>query len=433
MAKDGSAAVESKTIAPQEAVKRLLYYRWVALVACFLGYMIAYAQRLSIGPLAPFMKAELGITKAQIGYYSSCAMAGLVIFVLPAGYLTDKIGVRWTLFIGQVVAGICLIFMLFAHSATMGMVVMFATGMGLGFIVPSTTKGVVEWFPLKERAMAMGIKQTSVNLGGLATAAILPTVAIAFGWRWGFAGLGVVAIISGIVCALIYRAPPKDMLAASASAQAAQTEISAPPVKKESWLTVFKSRDIYFLVGGGIALLICEMGLMTYFVLYLKTYLMIPVVAAGFLLGAIDIGGFFGKPIAGVMSDRVFGGRRKMPFIIMGTISTVFTVVFALLPVGTPVWLILVCSLIFGFAAVGWAGLYHTMIAECAGTDNAAKVISASYMLLMIGTLIGVPIFGHISDVTGSWTWSWIYLIILGIVGTLGLFFVREERRKLST
>ncbi|MDD5171088.1 MAG: MFS transporter, partial [Syntrophales bacterium] len=342
MAKDVSVAVDA-TVTPKDLGMRLSY-RWVALSMCFLGYCMAYAQRLSMGPLAPFMKAELHLSNAQVGLFTSCALGGYALLLIPAGVMTDKLGVRWTLFFGQVIAGVCLLGMLFAQSATMGMVVMFAAGIGLGFLVPSTTKGVVEWFPLKERAMAMGIKQTSVNLGGLLTASILPMVAIAFGWRWGFGGLGIVSIISGFVGLMLYKAPPKDMSAPAAPEQVAKKESFATPEKKESWIVVFKSRDIYCIIGGGTALLITELGLMTYFVLYLKTFLLIPVVAAGFMLGSIDVGGFFGKPIAGILSDRFFGGTRKITFMLLGAISVIFTGVFALLPLGTPNWVILTCA-----------------------------------------------------------------------------------------
>jgi len=425
-------AVATKVDIASHSLAMHAWYRWVALVTLFMGYTIAYAQRLSMGPLAPFMKAELGLTNAQVGYFTSAALTGYTIFLIPSGLMTDKFGVRWTLFLGQVIAGICLLGMLFAQSATMGMVVMFAAGIGLGFLVPSTTKGVVEWFPLKERGMAMGIKQMSVNVGGMLSAALLPIIALSFGWRWGFATIGFIAIISGIICFALYKAPPKDETVNPAAVLSAGTEISTPPKKMESWRVVFKSRDIYCIIGAGVALVIAEYGVLTYFVLYLKTFLLIPVVMAGFMLGTIDFGGLFGKPLMGAISDRFFGGTRKIPFIILGFISTFFTRVFALLPVGTSNWIIIACAFCFGFAAVGWGGLYHTMIAECAGKANAATVVAAAMIFIMIAGIIGTPLFGYLSD-KFSWATAWTFVVIMGFIGTVGLFFVREEKRRLST
>ena len=44
-------------------------------------------------------------------------------------------------------------------------------GIGLGCVMPATTKAVLVWFPIKERATAMGFKQTGVNVGGMISAA----------------------------------------------------------------------------------------------------------------------------------------------------------------------------------------------------------------------------------------------------------------------
>lgn len=433
VSKSGVASSTATSTVVSQIVATAMPYRWVALAICFLAYGVSYMPRLGLGPLAPFMKTELALTKAQIGFFISAAMAGNAIFLIPAGYLADKVGVRWVLCFGQVVAGLFLIGMFFAETYVTVMVAMFAVGLGLGFLSPSTTKGVVEWFPLKERAMAMGIKQMSLNGAGLVTAVTLPMLAVAFGWRMGFIVLGIVAIVSGILSAIVYRDPPKDKQEAPVAVSTASSASVAPPVKKGSWLSVFRTREIWLIIAAGVTLYVGEFGMMTYFVLYLKTHLMISVVTAGFLLGALDVGGFFGKPIAGVISDRLWGGRRKPTFILLGILSTIFTAIFAILPVGTPQWLILVCAFGFGFAAIGWGGIYFTMVAECAGKEHAATVLGAGSVFLMIGNIVGVPLFGHISDVTGTWTWSFIYLVGLSAMGTVALLFVREEKRRLTT
>ena len=404
-------------------------YRWVILLITFFGFAVAYMQRLSLGPLAPFMITGLGITKAQIGLISSSATLGYGLTLIPAGWVTDKLGVRWTLCIGQVIAGAFLIGMLFADTFVVGMVVMFGAGLGLGFISPSCVRAVVTWFPLKERAMAMGINNMSVNAGGMITAATLPMIAIAYGWRWGFMILGVVAIVSGLVPAIFY----KDPSFGGEQAQAAAGGGGAPAVKKESWLNVFKGREVWLIVIGGSTLYIVEFGVLTFFVLYLKSHLLVPVVAAGFLLGSIDFGGFFGKPIAGLISDRMFKGRRKPAFMTLSAISTVLACVFAFLNPGTPQWLIAVLCAIFGFAAVGWGGIYFTMVGECAGKDNVGVVSGACSLGLVLSNVLGVPVFGYLADRTGTWMWSWAYLVALGVIGFIALAFIREEMRRITT
>ncbi len=248
--------------------------------------------------------------------------------------------------------------------------------------------------------------------------------------------LGITAIVLGTVSFLLYRDPPESMGKGAPPAEArGETELvcEPPPVlKKESSLVVFKSMDIWFVAIAGICLTINEFSVFNYYVLYLKEHLLLPVVTAGFFLGAVDVGGLFGKPITGIISDRLFGGRRKETFIILGAIATIFSVIIALLPVGTPKWALLVCSAVFGFAAVGWAGLFFTMLGEFGGKEHCGTVTGFGTAIAAASVIFGVPVFGLIADKTQGWMWSWVYAAGLGVIGTTALFFVREGKKRLQ-
>jgi sugar phosphate permease len=278
----------------------------------------------------------------------------------------------------------------------------------------------------------MGLKQTGVNFCGLMTAVSLPAVCIAYGWRVGFALLGIVAIVLGILPFILYRNPPNDGAeAGSAASEETICDCVTPAEKKESSLTVFKSWDIWMLGIVAAALTANEFSVFNFYVLYLKEHALLPVVTAGFLLGAIDAGGLCAKPITGVISDRLFKGRRKETFIILAATTTLFTVIIALLPVGTPLWAILICSLIYGFAAGGWVGIFFTMAGEFAGKEHCGVVTGFANTFCAVAVTVGVPMFGYLADKTHNWTWSWVYAVALAAMATFLLFFVHEERKKL--
>ncbi len=423
-------AANTTTIAGSSAAR----YRWVILGVCWVAFVASYMTRLGLGPMAPFMKTGLAITKAQFGFFMSAVSLGLVLSLAPAGWVIDRLGVRAGMSFGMVVGGAFLMGMFFTQTYMVALLVMFMVGLGLGFVVPGTSKGIVLWFPAKERAMAMGIKQTGVNLGGVITAVTLPTVCVAYGWRVGFVALGAVAIIFGILSFILYKTPPTDGGEAGPTA-IKERSVRKPAVlvgKRQSSLAILKSRDILLLSIAALALSVNEFSLFSYYVLYLKEHMLLSVVSAGFLLGAVDIGGLCGKPITGVISDRLFGGRRKETFIILAGTATVFMAVIALLPVGTPQWATLICSFIFGFSAVGWAAIWFTMAGEFGGKEYAGVVSGFSVAVATIGTVFGVPVFGYLSDKTGTWTWSWVYGVAMGAIATVLLLFVREERKALK-
>lgn len=71
---------------------------------------------------------------------------------------------------------------------------------------------------------------------------------------------------------------------------------------------VFKGRDIWLVISAGMCLMVVEFSAVAYLVLYLKEALFFAGVTAGFFLAILEAGGAFGKPITGLISDRIFAG-----------------------------------------------------------------------------------------------------------------------------
>jgi len=183
-------------------------YRWVILGVLWITYIVVFMNRLSVGPLAPFLKEDLGLTSAQIGMVMSAASFGFMLTLFPIGWVVYRIGARFPLGIGELCIGISMIALFFVPSYMWLLILMIVAGMGAGCLLPSTTQGVIIWFPRKERATVMGFKQTAVNLGGIISAVTLPIVALTLGWRYGFLFLGIIAIVIGIIALILYKEPP---------------------------------------------------------------------------------------------------------------------------------------------------------------------------------------------------------------------------------
>jgi sugar phosphate permease len=364
----------------------------------------------------------------------SAVSLGQIMTLLPAGWVTDRLGVRAVISFGMIVGGVFLIAMLFTHSYLMALFTMFIVGLSLGLIIPGTGTGIVFWFPAKERAMAMGIRSMAVNLGGVLSAVTLPAVCIAYGWHMGFALLGITALTFGILSLILYKDPPGYRAEAGPTtvAEGAVRAPAAPARKRESSFVVLKSRDVWLLGIIGLGLSVNEFSLFSFYVLYLKEHMLLSVVAAGFVLGVVDTGGIFGKPVSGIISDRLFNGTRKEAFIILAATATIFTVVIALLPAGVPRWVLVVCSFVWGFAAVGWAGVWFTMSGEFGGKEHAGFVTGFTTAISTLAPVLGVPVFGYLADKTGTWMWSWVYAVAMAALATVLLFFVREERKALK-
>lgn len=392
-------------------------YRWAIMGVLWTAFIVVYAYRLTVGPLAPFIKEDLNLTNAQVGSIMSAASFGYMVGMFPAGWAADRIGVRWMLIIGEMVGGIFLMVMFFIPSYSVALAIMGIAGFGGGCLMPATTKGVMEWFPARERATVMGFKQTAVNIGGMATAAILPGLALALGWHFAFLILGILAILIGGGSFLLYRDPPLPT-----------TPNEGALAARPSLLTVLKSRDIWLVAVAGLSLLIVEFAVVAHLVLYLTEVMFLSTVTAGFILAITQAGGFLGKPGGGFLSDRVFGSRRNV-YMLWGGIAGAMCLLIALWGPALS-WALYPVLFILGVTSIGWGGVHLTLVAELAGKELAGTATGAVSTLTAAGGVIGPVLFGYIVDVSGSYQLAWLACAVCAALCVLALLFVQEERRQ---
>jgi MFS transporter, ACS family, hexuronate transporter len=403
----------------QTAVETKYPYRWVILGVLWITYIVVFLNRLSVGPLSPFFKEELHLTSAQVGFVMSVAAIGYLTPQIPVGWLVDRIGARWPLAVGEFIAAGAMFALFFVGTYPALLALMFITGAGCGCLTPSTTQGVVVWFPQNERATVMGFKQTAVNLGGMIGAATLPAIALAFGWHYGFLVLGVTAALVGVATVVLYREPPVSTAGLSAAA-----------VKPVPMADVLRNRQIWLVALGGGCLNWVEMAMIAHFVLYLTKSLHFAVVAAGGLLAMAEGVGALVRPVSGLASDRLFGGRRKPVFIAFAALASAMCLVLGL--AGPHLGgLLYVVSFVLGVGAIGFGGVYLTLLSEFGGRGGAAKAAALGSTVGASGTIIGPPTFGHIVDITGSYEWAWLSLAVVGVMSMTLLSFVRESERKI--
>lgn len=396
-------------------------YRWVILGVLWITYIVVFLNRLSVGPLAPFLKEDLSINSTQIGLIMAASSFGYMLTLLPTGWVVDKIGARWPMAIGELMAGVSMIALFFVPSYIGLLVLMFVTGIGCGFLLPSTTQGVIVWFPLRERATIMGLKQTAVNMGGIITAATLPAVAIALSWRYGFLFLGITAIAIGVVALIFYREPPKPT---------SFQKDSAAPAVAVPLLELLKSRDIWLIALSGLLLNWVEFAIVAHLVLYLTEALLLSVVTAGGLLAIAQVAGAIARPGSGLLSDRVFGGNRKPAFMLMAGIASAMCLVLGLFSHSLS-WAIYPVLFLLGLGGIGFGGIFLTLMSEFGGRRGAGKAAGLGSTISMGGSILGPLVFGYIVDISGSYELAWLSLTFVAALCILLLLFVREMKRKI--
>lgn len=183
--------------------------RWVICGLLFAAVVLSYIDRLVLGVLKPQLETLYGWTNSGYGditgYFQICYGLGFLAF----GWLIDRIGPRagyllamgmWTLgHFAQVLA-----------TTTFGFVVArIPLALGEAGTYPSALAAASQWFPKKERALAIGIFNAGANVGAIITPLLVSfiVVGLAFDWRWAFIITGLFNLVWLAAWWRFYRRP----------------------------------------------------------------------------------------------------------------------------------------------------------------------------------------------------------------------------------
>jgi ACS family hexuronate transporter-like MFS transporter len=223
-------------------------YRWMICALLFAATAINYIDRQTIGVLKPTLQAELKWTESSYADIVFWFQAAYAIGYLGFGPIIDRIGARAGYAVAFTIWTLAHIGHGFVHSITQFALMRFTLGLGESGSFPSSLKAVSEWFPQKERALAVGVFNAGSNVGAIVTPLVVPAITLAWGWRAAFVVTGAVTFVWLIAWLLTYRSPgahPKLSAAELAYIRAGE-EVSSPKVSAPvSWAKLLTVRETW--------------------------------------------------------------------------------------------------------------------------------------------------------------------------------------------
>ncbi len=157
------------------------HLRWMIVLLCFLSTVSNYLDRQVMAVLGPFITTDLELTAKDFASITNAYMIGSIVGLFFAGPFMDRFGARWGFVIAVVVWSIGGGMTAFATGFTFILVCRFVLGFGDSGNWPGCTKACSEWFPAKERGIALGFFNGGVSIGAIIAA---PAVLL-FVWMSG--------------------------------------------------------------------------------------------------------------------------------------------------------------------------------------------------------------------------------------------------------
>lgn len=249
-------------------------YRWTILVLLTLAMMINYMDRAALSIAMPFITRDFQLTPSEKGMIFSIFFIGYAAFNFVGGYLADRYGPRsvfaWSMMVWSLLCG-----------ATAGvfnfwslLLVRVLFGLGEGPVSAVANKAIANWFPVQERARAIGFCQAGGPLGGALAGPVVGLLALWLGWRIAF----VIIAAVGIVWAVAWYRMARDLPAESSRVNhaernlitvgrsRAQADAADAPA---SLLSIIGQREV--IVTGGA--LFCYNYILFFFMTWFPSYL----------------------------------------------------------------------------------------------------------------------------------------------------------------
>lgn len=171
------------------------HLRWYIAILLCLASALNYLDRQTLSVLIGTIKEELHLTNASYGQINAWFLASYGVMYAVSGRVIDIVGTRKGFVV--FVAGWSVANMLHVFATTVAQFSFYRCLLGV-FEPGSFTGGVrvvSEWFPMKDRALAIGIFNAGTAIGSMAAAPIVSFIAVQWGWRSAFVVTGLLGFV----------------------------------------------------------------------------------------------------------------------------------------------------------------------------------------------------------------------------------------------
>jgi ACS family hexuronate transporter-like MFS transporter len=373
--------------------------RWWVLAFLFAITVINFVDRQSLSIVAPLLRESLRLSNTDYGIVVACFQMGMMLGEFPMGVLMDRRGVRFGL---TFAAGWwSLANALHALGTRMWHfgVLRFWLGSGECGNFSGGMKVVAQWFPVRERAFAVGIFNGGSMVGSVLAPPLLVALTLGLGWHAAFLLPAAMGIVWAAAWRAFYRTPEEHPRVTAAERAYIREGRETVETAAPSNAALLRVRPTWALMG-------CRMlvgPVVQFYIYWLPEYLYrqrgLSLKAIGlfawvpFLFG--DIGSITGGWLAGALIRRgwsVTNARR----ITMGLGAACCLLSFAVVQARTVEWALAgVCLVLFGhtflsanmFAAISDV-FPNTAVGRVTALTGMAGGLSGMLFPLLTGVLV---------------------------------------------
>ena len=224
--------------------------RWIVCALLFAAIALSYIDRQVLSVLKPTLQHRYGWSETGYGDVVFWFQLAYGVGYIAFGRIVDRIGAR----LGYALAVTLWTIGHMAHAlvtTTLGFaLVRIPLALGESGAFPASLAAVADWFPTRERTLAIGLFNAGSNIGAILAPLIVPAITLAFGWQMAFLLTGLLTVIWLIVWLWFYRRPREHRGVGArelALIESDRTEESHVPLP---WTALLRRRPTWAYIAG---------------------------------------------------------------------------------------------------------------------------------------------------------------------------------------
>ena len=234
-------------------------YSWVVVALCMVATISVVFVDFGFGALYPFIRDDLGLSRAQLGLIPSGLFIGGSLTSLLMGWLADVVGVRRLQSLALLAVAIALLGFSQVQSLWQAVLLTVFIGIVGAATLPAYTKALVEWVTPEARGRAIGVTEANISIGTIFATLLLTFLAVNTGWRDAVLVLVVIVGVASVMFFGLYRDTPLRNPTSEANR-----------VSRSMLASVARNRNVWILGLCGGPFVGVIIVLVSYLVLFLK-------------------------------------------------------------------------------------------------------------------------------------------------------------------